>query len=69
MIQNIIADRPIQTVALSGGVWQNQLLLRKMHSELQQLGLLTLTHHLTPPNDGCISLGQAVVAGTIMKGR
>jgi len=69
LIRHIIGSKPINTVLLSGGVWQNQLLLRKMQIELHQQGLRVVTHHLTPPNDGCISLGQAVIAGSIMKGR
>lgn len=69
MIQHIIGSKPINTVLLSGGVWQNQLLLSKMQIEIHHLGLRVFTHHLIPPNDGCISLGQAVAAGSIMKGR
>ena len=49
-------------VALSGGVWQNATLLSKTLDRLQAEGLDVLTHRLVPPNDGGISLGQAVVA-------
>ena len=49
-------------MALSGGVWQNQFLLRKTHQRLNAEGFNVLTHHLIPPNDGGISIGQAAIA-------
>jgi hydrogenase maturation protein HypF len=49
-------------VALSGGVFQNRLLLRLTISALEQEGFTVLTHHMVPTSDGGISLGQAVVA-------
>ena len=52
----------IQTVALSGGVYQNTLLLERTDSRLKKDGFLVLKHHLIPPNDGGIGLGQAVYA-------
>jgi hydrogenase maturation protein HypF len=55
----------ISTVALSGGVWQNQYLLERSLAQLRKLGFQTLIHQQLPPNDGCISLGQALVAATI----
>ena len=50
-------------VALSGGVFQNGLLLSGLTSALEKSGFVVYTHHLVPTNDGGISLGQAVVAG------
>jgi hydrogenase maturation protein HypF len=50
------------TVALSGGTFQNRLLVSRVTQGLQAAGLEVLTHHRVPPNDGGISLGQAVVA-------
>jgi hydrogenase maturation protein HypF len=50
------------TVALSGGVFQNLLLLRETERRLAAAGFTVLTHSRVPCNDGGISLGQAVVA-------
>jgi hydrogenase maturation protein HypF len=50
------------TVALSGGVFQNLLLLGQAVDLLEDAGFRVLTHARVPPNDGGISLGQAVVA-------
>jgi len=50
------------TVALSGGVFQNLLLLERTVSGLQNRGFAVLVHSRVPCNDGGISLGQAVVA-------
>lgn len=52
----------INTVALSGGVYQNKLLLDYSVTMLEEKGFHVLRHHLLPPNDGGISLGQAVAA-------
>ena len=49
----------IHHVALSGGVMQNLTLARELPLALQGAGLLPLVHTQLPPNDGCISLGQA----------
>ena len=50
------------TVALSGGVFQNQLLLKMVDEGLQKEDFKVLRHRLVPPNDGGIALGQAVYA-------
>lgn len=52
----------INTVVLSGGVYQNKLLLDYSVTMLEERGFHVLRHHLLPPNDGGISLGQAVAA-------
>ena len=46
-------------VALSGGVFQNRLLLRLTEEQLDQEGFEVLRHHMIPPNDGGIAIGQA----------
>jgi len=62
MCQLIKRDTDINQVALSGGVFQNRLLLKLATSSLKKEGFNVLTHHLVPCNDGGISLGQAVIA-------
>ncbi len=52
-------DTGINTVALSGGVFQNRLLTRLCYERLTAKGMTVLLHHLIPPNDGGIALGQA----------
>jgi len=51
------------TVALSGGCFQNRLLLSKVTALLRQSGFKVLTHRNVPANDGGVSLGQAAIAG------
>ncbi len=62
MCQSIAKDTGIKQVALSGGVFQNRLLLKLTTAALKREGFSVLTHRLVPPNDGGVSLGQAVVA-------
>jgi hydrogenase maturation protein HypF len=54
-------------VALSGGVFQNALLLSRVTSRLEGAGFEVLRHRRVPPNDGCVSLGQAVIAAQTLK--
>ena len=58
----ICAREGIDTVALSGGVFMNRLLLRLLTRELKDAGLAVLVPHTVPVNDGCIAYGQAAVA-------
>jgi hydrogenase maturation protein HypF len=51
------------TVALSGGVFQNMLLLERTVADLEARRFRVLTHSRVPPNDAGISLGQAAIAG------
>jgi hydrogenase maturation protein HypF len=62
MCRLIAKETGIKQVALGGGVFQNRLLLRLVTATLRKEGLSVLTHKLVPANDGCISLGQAVIA-------
>ena len=58
----ICAREDIDTVALSGGVFMNRLLLQLLTHELKSAGLTVLVPHTVPVNDGCIAYGQAAVA-------
>ncbi len=65
IVETCEAIRPrekLNRVVLSGGVFQNIFLLSLVTEELKRSGFDVYTHHLVPPNDGGISLGQAVVA-------
>ncbi len=53
----------IERVVLSGGVFQNELLLRGCHAALGGAGFAVHSHRLVPANDGGVALGQAAVAG------
>lgn len=52
----------INTVALSGGVFMNRYLIENALKALEQGGFTVAINRELPPNDGCISLGQAVIA-------
>ncbi|MCD8121933.1 MAG: carbamoyltransferase HypF [Clostridiales bacterium] len=59
----------VTRVALSGGVFQNLLLVHLTKERLTEDGFDVLLHSLIPPNDGGIALGQAVVAMQYLKGK
>jgi hydrogenase maturation protein HypF len=52
----------INTIVLSGGVFQNELLLEDVKSMLDSTSIVIWTNHVVPANDGGISLGQAALA-------
>jgi hydrogenase maturation protein HypF len=62
MCRSMADETGITQVALSGGVFQNRLLLRKAVGLLENSGFQVFTHRQVPCNDGGISLGQAVIA-------
>ncbi|UXA10274.1 carbamoyltransferase HypF [Mycobacterium sp. SMC-8] len=53
------------TVALSGGVFQNALLLRRSRMLLAANGFDVITHHRVPPNDGGVALGQLIIGNAV----
>lgn len=57
----------LNQVVLSGGSFQNAILLRELSRSLAREGFAVYAHRLVPPNDGGIALGQAVVAGARFK--
>ncbi|MEP6703933.1 MAG: carbamoyltransferase HypF [Acidobacteriota bacterium] len=60
--RTIRQERNLNCVALSGGVFQNMLLLDRASKRLKSQGFEVLIHHRVPTNDGGISLGQAAIA-------
>ena len=62
-------ENGVGTAALSGGCFQNRLLLDLVKKGLERRGFRVLIHHLVPPNDGGIALGQAVAAQQAMYDR
>jgi hydrogenase maturation protein HypF len=58
----LCAEHDVDTVVMSGGVFQNELLLRAVRDRLRERGLALWTNHRVPPNDGGLSLGQAALA-------
>ena len=69
MVDQLRQTTPIETVALSGGVLQNRVLLEQLIGRLQAMGMQVLTHARVPANDGGLALGQAVVAAARKKAR
>jgi len=63
MITFALRDKPEPCVGLSGGVFVNRILNRLLECDLDRAGVRILRHRQTPPGDGCIALGQALVAG------
>jgi hydrogenase maturation protein HypF len=61
--------RGLETVVLSGGVFQNRRLLDLVAAGLQAAGLRVLTPALLPANDGGICFGQAAIAARALRGR
>ena len=58
--------RGVKTAALTGGVFQNSLLLALTKGALEKDGMKVITHRLIPPNDGGLCLGQAVAARAML---
>ncbi len=56
------AQTGLETVALSGGVFMNRLLLERVRQLLRAAGLAVLVPSTVPVNDGCIAYGQAAIA-------
>ncbi|MDJ0867751.1 MAG: carbamoyltransferase HypF [Myxococcota bacterium] len=66
MVCQAAERRGARTVALSGGCFQNRILLELVADGLRRAGLEVLVHRRLPPNDGCLALGQAVLAAAAL---
>jgi len=62
LLNQLSQQTGITTIALSGGVFQNKLLLEGVSEQLQQQGNRVLIPQQYPMNDGGLALGQAVIA-------
>lgn len=62
LVQRLSQQHNFTQVALTGGVFQNEILAHSVHQQLTSMNFRVLTHHLVPPNDGGLSLGQAAIA-------
>lgn len=62
LCQRIRRMRGIGKVVLSGGVFQNMLLLERLTALLEECGFAVFVHRLLPANDASISLGQCILA-------
>jgi hydrogenase maturation protein HypF len=64
-VQQLAAGEPkgtrVDTVALSGGSFQNRILLESVAAALQEAGFVVLSHAEVPTNDGGLALGQAAI--------
>ena len=60
-------DRDLNRVVLSGGVFQNSILLTGLVKGLEARNFSVFSHQQVPTNDGGISLGQAVVASAVSR--
>ncbi len=59
----------VDQVCLSGGAFQNFTLLARVSEQLRRSGFQVFLHSKVPPNDGGLSLGQAVIAATYLAGQ
>ncbi len=62
MIEAILKTQKLETIALSGGVFQNKILLQQAVAQLESKKYKVLIHQQIPANDGGIALGQAMIA-------
>jgi hydrogenase maturation protein HypF len=58
----------IDTIVLSGGVFQNELLLENVKALFRGMPIFIWTNSAVPPNDGGISLGQAALGAVALRG-
>jgi hydrogenase maturation protein HypF len=66
LAQQLAEEQGVDTLVLSGGVFQNRTLFEGVHHALREAGLAVLTHRMVPANDGGLSLGQAAIGAAKM---
>ena len=66
MAERVREETGLSRVVLSGGCFQNRLLLEELIALLQENGFTVYTHRHVPPNDGGLSLGQALIAAATL---
>ncbi len=66
-LKTISKETGIQKIILSGGVFQNEVLLAGLQNRLAELQLISFTQQRYPMNDGGISLGQAIIAQKLIQ--
>jgi hydrogenase maturation protein HypF len=62
IVKQLRQEHQFNQVVLTGGVFQNQILLKQVKMRLEKLEINVLTHSIVPTNDGGLSLGQSVIA-------
>lgn len=62
IVKQLKQENQFNQVVLTGGVFQNQILLQQVKMRLEKLEINVLTHSIVPTNDGGLSLGQSVIA-------
>lgn len=67
LLADVAGKFGIPNVVLSGGVFQNVRVLRSAQTQLAKIGCRVYTHHQVPPNDGGLSLGQAMAAAMYLQ--
>jgi hydrogenase maturation protein HypF len=65
LCEDIRTETGLNRVVLSGGVFQNSIILTGLIKSLEETNFQVFAHHLVPTNDGGISLGQAVIAAAV----
>ncbi|WP_353930584.1 carbamoyltransferase HypF [Okeanomitos corallinicola TIOX110] len=62
IVKNLKQKYQFNQVVLTGGVFQNRILLEQTSKRLKNIGIKVITHSIVPANDGGLSLGQTVIA-------
>ena len=61
MVKQLRREHNINTIVVSGGVFQNQILFESLIEQLEKDNFLVFCHEKVPSNDGGIALGQALI--------